>query len=189
MRGARRAGAGLRPQPFRHRAAARPGRARRLRVRRAGRGGRGWRDGPMLAGSGRRRSARRREGRREGALRARGDRIVHGDLRADNKVRDHHLGVTFVDWAHATTGPACTDAASLAPQLVLAGHTPASIAPSWTNTPPPPPAPRRPPRSSPHSPDTGTATPDCPHPRRPGLRPYQHRAAAAGLTVLNYRLS
>lgn len=49
---------------------------------------------------------------------AHADRIVHGDLRADNMVRDHHLGVTFVDWAHATTGPACTDAASLAPQLV-----------------------------------------------------------------------
>lgn len=59
---------------------------------------------------------------------ARGDRIVHGDLRADNMVRDHHLGVTFVDWAHATTGPACIDAASLAPQLLLAGHAPADIA-------------------------------------------------------------
>ncbi|WP_326763340.1 phosphotransferase (plasmid) [Streptomyces sp. NBC_01591] len=59
---------------------------------------------------------------------ARGNRIVHGDLRADNMVRDRHLGVTFVDWAHATTGPACIDAASLAPQLVLAGHAPADIA-------------------------------------------------------------
>lgn len=43
-------------------------------------------------------------------------------------VRDHDRGVTFVDWAHATTGPACIDAASLAPQLVLAGHAPADIA-------------------------------------------------------------
>ncbi|MFF4903214.1 hypothetical protein [Streptomyces sp. NPDC001068] len=43
-------------------------------------------------------------------------------------VRDHHLGVTFVDWAHATTGPACIDAASLAPRLVLAGHAPADVA-------------------------------------------------------------
>lgn len=59
---------------------------------------------------------------------AHGDRIVHGDLRADNMVRDHHLGVTFVDWAHASTGPACIDAASLAPQLILAGHAPADIA-------------------------------------------------------------
>ncbi|MEU3620765.1 phosphotransferase [Streptomyces sp. NPDC006872] len=59
---------------------------------------------------------------------AHGDRIVHGDLRADNMVRDHHLGVTFVDWAHAATGPACIDAASLAPQLILAGHTPADVA-------------------------------------------------------------
>ncbi|MFE9912760.1 GNAT family N-acetyltransferase [Streptomyces clavifer] len=45
---------------------------------------------------------------------AHGDRIVHGDLRADNMVRDRHLGVTFVDWAHAITGLACIDAASLA---------------------------------------------------------------------------
>ncbi|MCX4791927.1 aminoglycoside phosphotransferase family protein [Streptomyces sp. NBC_01221] len=33
---------------------------------------------------------------------AHGDRIVHGDLRADNMVRGHDRGVTFVDWAHAT---------------------------------------------------------------------------------------
>ncbi|MFE9492504.1 MULTISPECIES: phosphotransferase family protein [unclassified Streptomyces] len=59
---------------------------------------------------------------------AHGNRIVHGDLRADNMVHDHDRGVTFVDWAHATTGPACIDAASLAPQLILAGHTPADIA-------------------------------------------------------------
>ncbi|WP_410169440.1 phosphotransferase, partial [Actinacidiphila rubida] len=49
---------------------------------------------------------------------ARGDRIVHGDLRADNMVHDRHKGVIFVDWAHATTGPACIDAVSLAPQLI-----------------------------------------------------------------------
>ncbi|MCZ1004187.1 hypothetical protein O1M63_49675 [Streptomyces mirabilis] len=36
--------------------------------------------------------------------------------------------MTFVDWGHATTGPACIDAASLASQLVLAGHAPADIA-------------------------------------------------------------
>ncbi|MFJ1559890.1 phosphotransferase family protein [Streptomyces mirabilis] len=57
-----------------------------------------------------------------------GNRIVHGDLRADNMVRDHDRGVALVDWAHATTGPACIDAASLAPQLVLAGHAPADVA-------------------------------------------------------------
>ncbi|MFG3532959.1 aminoglycoside phosphotransferase [Streptomyces sp. NPDC047917] len=65
---------------------------------------------------------------------AHGDRIVHGDRTStatcgrDNMVRDHHLGVTFVDRAHATTGPACIDAASLAPQLILAGHAPADVA-------------------------------------------------------------
>lgn len=59
---------------------------------------------------------------------AHGDRIVHGDLRAHNMVRDHDRGVTFVDWAHTTTGPPCIDAVSLAPQLVLAGHTPPDIA-------------------------------------------------------------
>ncbi len=36
--------------------------------------------------------------------------------------------IPLVDWANATTGPARTDAVSLAPQLVLAGHTPAGIA-------------------------------------------------------------
>ncbi|CAL9333782.1 hypothetical protein SUDANB132_00127 [Streptomyces sp. enrichment culture] len=98
---------------------------------------------------------------------AHGDRIVHGDLRADNMVRDHHAGVTFVDWAHASLGPACIDAASLAPQLILAGHTPADIAcllrdhPATANSPTPPP------HSSPHSPATGTATPASPHPPAP----------------------
>ncbi|MFI1035185.1 phosphotransferase family protein [Streptomyces sp. NPDC020951] len=101
----------------------------------------------------------------EAAWPAHGDRIVHGDLRADNMVRDYHLGVTFVDWAHATTGPACIDAASLAPQLILAGHTPADIAGLLQATTPPPSAvPTPPPRSSPHSPATGTATPASPHP-------------------------
>ncbi|MCM2415580.1 phosphotransferase [Streptomyces sp. RKAG290] len=99
---------------------------------------------------------------------ATGDRVVHGDLRADNMVRDHDRGVTFVDWAHATTGPACVDAASLAPQLVLAGHAPqTSPACSWT-TPPPPAALTPPPHSSRHSPATGTATPaGPPHPAPP----------------------
>ncbi|MEY7978197.1 hypothetical protein AB8O53_17985 [Streptomyces pilosus] len=47
---------------------------------------------------------------------AAGDRIVHGDVRVGIMVRDHHLGVTFVDWAHADLGPACIDAAPLTPQ-------------------------------------------------------------------------
>jgi aminoglycoside phosphotransferase (APT) family kinase protein len=121
---------------------------------------------------------------------AHGDRIVHGDLRADNMVRDHDRGVTFVDWAHATTGPACIDAASLAPQLVLAGHAPADIARLLRDHP-----------ATAGSPDTTTAflaaltghwhrnarTPAPPG--APGLRAYQHRAAAAGLALLDYRLS
>ncbi|MGW1364514.1 phosphotransferase [Streptomyces chartreusis] len=119
-----------------------------------------------------------------------GDRIVHGDLRADNMVRDHHLGVTFVDWAHATTGPACVDAASLAPQLVLAGHAPADIAGLLQDHP-----------ATASDPETTTAflaaltghwhrnaRKPAP-PGAPGLRAYQHRAAAAGIALLGYRLS
>ncbi|MET9127754.1 phosphotransferase [Streptomyces sp. NPDC004528] len=119
-----------------------------------------------------------------------GDRIVHGDLRADNMVRDHHHGVTFVDWAHATTGPACIDAASLAPQLVLAGHTPEDVADLLRDHP-----------ATATSPETTTAflTALTGHwhrnarkpapPGAPGLRAYQHRAAAAGLALLSHRLS
>ena len=116
---------------------------------------------------------------------AHGDRIVHGDLRADNMVRDRHYGVTFVDWAHATTGPACIDAVSLAPQLILAGHTPADIAHLLHEHP-----------ATGNNPDTATAflaaltghwhrnaRRPAP-PGAPGLRPYQHRAAAAGLALL-----
>ena len=122
---------------------------------------------------------------------ARGNRIVHGDLRADNMVRDHDRGVTFVDWAHATTGPACIDAASLAPQLILAGHEPADIARLLRDHP-----------ATASSPDTTTtaflaaltghwhrnARKPAP-PGAPGLRTYQHRAAAAGLALLGYRLN
>ncbi|MEW1686926.1 phosphotransferase family protein [Streptomyces sp. NPDC091265] len=121
---------------------------------------------------------------------ATGDRVVHGDLRADNMVRDHDRGVTFVDWAHATTGPACVDAASLAPQLVLTGHAPADVARLLLDHP-----------ATAGSPDTTTAflaaltghwhrnaRRPAP-PGAPGLRDYQHRAAAAGLALLNHRLS
>ncbi|MFB6814447.1 phosphotransferase family protein [Streptomyces sp. NPDC056347] len=121
---------------------------------------------------------------------AHGDRIVHGDLRADNMVRDHHLGVTFVDWAHATTGPACIDTASLAPQLILAGHAPADVARLLRDHP-----------ATASSPETTTAflaaltghwhrnARQPAPPGAPGLRPYQHRAAAAGLALLSCRLS
>lgn len=121
---------------------------------------------------------------------AHGDRIVHGDLRADNMVRDHHLGVTFVDWAHAATGPACIDAASLAPQLVLAGHAPEDVARLLRDHP-----------ATANHPDTTTAflaaltghwhrnARNPAPPGAPGLRAYQHRAAAAGLALLSHRLS
>ncbi|MEV6425054.1 phosphotransferase [Streptomyces sp. NPDC051662] len=121
---------------------------------------------------------------------AHGDRIVHGDLRADNMVRDHGRGVTFVDWAHATTGPACIDAVSLAPQLVLAAHDPQDIV-----------------RLLDEHPATATdplaasaflaaltghwhrnARLPAP-PGAPGLRDYQHRAATAGTALLACRLS
>ncbi|MFJ2416112.1 phosphotransferase family protein [Streptomyces brevispora] len=121
---------------------------------------------------------------------AHGDRIVHGDLRADNMVRDHDRGVTFVDWAHATTGPACIDAVSLAPQLVLAGHAPRDIARLLDEHP-----------ASATDPLASTAflaaltghwhrNARLPAPPgAPGLRAYQHRAAAAGLALLSSRLS
>lgn len=121
---------------------------------------------------------------------AHGDRIIHGDLRADNMVRDHDRGVTFVDWAHATTGPSCIDAASLAPQLILAGHAPAEIAGLLHEHP-----------NTASNPDTTTAflaaltghwhrnALEPAPPGAPGLRTYQHRAAAAGLALLGYRLS
>ncbi|MFD6531259.1 aminoglycoside phosphotransferase [Streptomyces sp. NPDC060184] len=118
-----------------------------------------------------------------------GDRIVHGDLRADNMVRDRFRGVMFVDWAHATTGPACVDAVSLAPQLVLAGHEPAAVARLLDEHP-----------AATADPEATTAflAALCGHWRlnarrpapqgAPGLRPYQNRAAAAGLAVLLHRL-
>jgi aminoglycoside phosphotransferase (APT) family kinase protein len=120
---------------------------------------------------------------------AAGDRIVHGDLRADNMVHDRTRGVTFVDWAHATTGPACIDAASLAPQLVLAGHDPDAVARLLRDHP-----------ATATNPDATTAflTALTGHwhlnarktapPGAPGLRAYQHRAAAAGLALLNHHL-
>ncbi|SEO74192.1 Predicted kinase, aminoglycoside phosphotransferase (APT) family [Actinacidiphila rubida] len=120
---------------------------------------------------------------------ARGDRIVHGDLRADNMVHDRHKGVIFVDWAHATTGPACIDAVSLAPQLILAGARPGDVAKALETHP-----------ASASDPDTATAflTALTGHwqrnarlpspPGAPGLRAYQHRAAAAGLSLLVQRL-
>lgn len=120
---------------------------------------------------------------------AHGERIVHGDLRADNMVRDRSRGVTFVDWAHATTGPACIDAVSLAPQLVLAGHNPAAIARLLNEHP-----------TTGNDPATASAflaaltghwhrnARQPVPPGAPGLRAYQHRAAAAGLAILDYRL-
>jgi len=119
-------------------------------------------------------------------LAAHGDRIVHGDLRADNMVHDRRRGPVFVDWAHAATGPACVDIVSLAPQYVLAGHDPqrvawqlhehpaahdmeaacaflAALTGHWQrNSLLPPPAPA------------------------PGLRAYQKAAAHAGLAVLTH---
>lgn len=118
-----------------------------------------------------------------------GDRIVHGDLRADNMVADRARGVTIVDWAHATIGPAVVDAVSLAPQLVLAGAHPEDIARALDEHP-----------ATAAHPATATAflvaltghwhrnaRRPAP-PGAPGLRAYQHRAAAAGLALLVPRL-
>ncbi|MEU1216720.1 phosphotransferase [Streptomyces sp. NPDC005790] len=121
---------------------------------------------------------------------AHGDRIVHGDLRADNMVRDHERGVTFVDWAHATTGPACIDAVSLAPQLILAGHTLKDITRLLDNHP----ATATDPQASTAflAALTGHWHRNARLPAPPGtsgLRAYQHHAATAGLALLGSRLS
>ncbi|MGW4914265.1 hypothetical protein [Streptomyces sp. NPDC004270] len=112
-----------------------------------------------------------------------------GALRADNMVRDSRLGVTFVDWPHASRGPACIDAASLAPQLVLAGHAPVNIARRLRDHP-----------ATADHPATTTAflaaltghwhrnARQPAPPGAPGLRAYQQRAAAAGLALLDYHL-
>jgi hypothetical protein len=99
-------------------------------------------------------------------------------------------GRDFRGLGHATTGPACIDTASLAPQLILAGHTPEDVARLLRDHP-----------ATASSPDTTTAflaaltghwhrnaRKPAP-PGAPGLRTYQHRAAAAGLALLSYRWS
>ncbi|MFJ2112427.1 phosphotransferase family protein [Streptomyces sp. NPDC087850] len=121
---------------------------------------------------------------------AHGDHIVHGDLRADNMVREDSRGVTFVDWAHATTGPACIDAVSLAPQLILAGHSPQTIARLLDEHP-----------ATATAPLAATAflaaltghwhrnSRQPAPPGAPGLRTYQHRAATAGMALLAHRVN
>ncbi|MFE9387579.1 aminoglycoside phosphotransferase family protein [Streptomyces sp. NPDC007025] len=123
------------------------------------------------------------------ALARGGDRIVHGDLRADNMVATHRRGVVFVDWAHATHGPAAVDAVSLAPQLVLAGHHPRDTARTLTShhALAPDPAPGLAFLAALTGHWQRNATLPAP-PGAPGLRPYQQRAAAAGLSLLHHLL-
>lgn len=116
----------------------------------------------------------------------RGDRIVHGDLRADNMVRDRRRGPVFVDWAHAALGPACVDAVSLAPQFVLAGHDPRRVARLLREHP------------AAHEVEASAAflaaltghwqrnSLLAAPPAAPGLRGYQRAAARAGLAVLDH---
>ena len=54
-----------------------------------------------------------------------GGTLVHGDLRADNMLAADS-GVVLVDWAFASAGATWLDLADLVPQMILAGHTPAS---------------------------------------------------------------
>jgi len=123
------------------------------------------------------------------ALAHHGDRVIHGDLRADNMVTDHQRGIVFVDWAHATHGPAAVDAVSLAAQLTLAGHQPHDVARTLRGH-----------HSLATDPLPGlaflaaltghwqrNATQPAP-PGAPGLRPYQQHAATAGLTLLAHLL-
>lgn len=70
-----------------------------------------------------------------------GATLVHGDLRADNMLVSDS-GVVLVDWAFAAVGAAWLDLADLVPQMILAGHTPATAEqcvarlPAWRNAPP-----------------------------------------------------
>ncbi|NUU24898.1 MAG: hypothetical protein HOV68_25840 [Streptomycetaceae bacterium] len=105
-------------------------------------------------------------------------------------IGDRVHGPVLVDWAHACLGPAWADLTTLAPQLVLAGHTAPDIADlliahhltagnlegaqallagltgHW---------------------ERASRQPEIA--RAPGLRAYQHRAAAAGRAILAVLLS
>ncbi|GIH86433.1 phosphotransferase family protein [Planobispora rosea] len=121
---------------------------------------------------------------------AHGDYIVHADLRADNMIDDPQQGIVFVDWTHASLGPAFADAASLAPQWVMAGHCPQAVADLLARHP-----------LTCHDRQgvdsflaalTGHWERNSRYPsppRAPGLRTYQRRAAAAGRALLAARLS
>jgi aminoglycoside phosphotransferase (APT) family kinase protein len=69
-----------------------------------------------------------------------GSALVHGDLRADNMIAADD-GVTLVDWAHATVGAPWPDFADLGAQLVISGHDPAAVeaalsaVPAWKQAP------------------------------------------------------
>lgn len=54
-----------------------------------------------------------------------GGTLVHGDARPDNMLVTGR-GVVLIDWAYAMAGAPWLDLADLVPQLILAGHTPAS---------------------------------------------------------------
>lgn len=54
-----------------------------------------------------------------------GSTLVHGDIRADNILVTGE-GAVLVDWALASSGARWLDLTALVPQMILAGHTPAS---------------------------------------------------------------
>lgn len=117
-----------------------------------------------------------------------GDRLVHGDLRADNMLVTGD-GVKLVDWAHATIGAPWPDYADLGAQMVISGYQPAHVEALLTGVP----------EWRPVPPDavtsylialTGywTRSSRLPAPPSvPALRPYQARAAAAGLRWVEWR--
>jgi aminoglycoside phosphotransferase (APT) family kinase protein len=120
---------------------------------------------------------------------AAGSALVHGDLRADNMLITP-AGVYLVDWAHAATGAPWLDFADLGVQLALTGHRPADVEaalaplPGW--------------QGAPASAITSYLIAETGYwlrssrlpgpPSVPALRPYQARAAAAGLDWVAWRV-
>lgn len=117
-------------------------------------------------------------------------KIVHAYLRAENMVRDHDRRVTFVDWAHATTGPACIDAVFLAPSSSSPGTPQQDVARLLDEHP----ATATDPLASTAFLGALTGHWHCnarlpTPPDAPDLRAYQHRAATAGIALLMLRVS
>jgi hypothetical protein len=117
-----------------------------------------------------------------------GDTLLHCDLRADNILTDG-LRVRILDWSWASRGAAWVDAAFFVPQLIVAGHSPAAAEAALTD---------RVPVWRTVDPDavdrfavaiTGYWSWHHAHGPGGGLGAYRGRAAEAGRSWIDYRLS